>query len=211
MKCFLILILTTAFGLAMGFNALRNVAAAIISTSIGPVGGIGVDGEGLFNLCPKRNFGAVCVSSQDDRPAYFQSPWQYEDRAYADMKRKLVGYVGRTYDKKAILVQDSDRYLRWIFSVDGSSDLEDMMEFYFTPDDNTIQFRGERQWIDKYRQNEEGPLSDFGANAGKAESIRIGLHLESVPVLRNRKRALLFFESPFDSFGPSTSDMNQSI
>ena len=27
-----------------------------------------------------------------------------------------------------------------------------------------------------------------------------------VPVLRNRKRAFIFFESPFDTFGPSSGD-----
>ena len=38
-----------------------------------------------------------------------------------------------------------------------------------------------------------------------AVSYERGTHLQ-VPVLRNRKRALIFFESPFDTFGPSSGD-----
>ena len=104
---------------------------------------------------------------------------------------------------------DDPRYLSVIFAVKGSSELEDFFEFYFTPNDSTIQFRGERKWKDSTRTDEV--LTDFGSNGAKAESIRIGLGLESVPVLRNRKRVIPFFESPFDQFGPSTSDLNQVV
>jgi hypothetical protein len=33
--------------------------------------------------------------------------------------------------------------------------------------------------------------------------VDVALHWEKVPVLRNRKRAFMFFESPFDTFGPA--------
>jgi hypothetical protein len=47
------------------------------------------------------------------------------------------------------------------------------------------------------------------------EAVRIRLGWEEVPILRNRRRALFFGESPFDEFGPTpppgldyTKDLN---
>jgi uncharacterized protein (DUF1499 family) len=45
--------------------------------------------------------------------------------------------------------------------------------------------------------------TDFGANRKRLEKARIALGWEKVPVLRNRRRALVVVESPFDSFGPA--------
>lgn len=212
-------LLSLGFVSSLGFGSAIVVSRAALLTAlatsltglspIGPMSGVGVDSDGLFNLCPQRTFGSICVSSQDDRPACFQSPWTY-DGDYSQTKRKLISFIEKKYGDKAAVQNDEDpRYLRVLFAVEGSSELEDYFEFYFTPNDSTVQFRGERKWIDSSRTDEV--LTDFGANAGKAEKLRIGLGLESVPVLRNRKRVLLFFESPFDRFGPSTSDLNQVV
>ena len=96
-------------------------------------------------------------------------------------------------DPKAIT--DSDRYLRFVF-VDKTTLQIDDCEFYFTLNDNTIQFRSSRRG--------KG-VSDFGANRRRIEDVRQRLHFENVEVLRNRIRVLKFMESPFDSFGPPTS------
>lgn len=45
-------------------------------------------------------------------------------------------------------------------------------------------------------------LPDGGRNKRRLEAIRTALGWEEVPVLRNRSRALVFVESPWDSFGP---------
>jgi hypothetical protein len=47
-------------------------------------------------------------------------------------------------------------------------------------------------------------LSLLGAQPSQLlESVRIRLGWEEVPILRNRRRALFFGESPFDDFGPT--------
>lgn len=61
-----------------------------------------------------------------------------------------------------------------------------------------IQFRSARR-----RSKASGSMfGDFGANKNRMEKMRIAMGLEKVPVLRNRKRALVFFESPFDTCKP---------
>ena len=45
--------------------------------------------------------------------------------------------------------------------------------------------------------------TDLGANRKRLERARIALGWDKVPVLRNRRRALVVVESPFDSFGPA--------
>jgi hypothetical protein len=47
-------------------------------------------------------------------------------------------------------------------------------------------------------------LSLLGAQPSQLlESVRIRLGWEEVPILRNRRRAFFFGESPFDDFGPT--------
>ena len=48
--------------------------------------------------------------------------------------------------------------------------------------------------------------TDFGSNRKRLEKARIALGWEKVPVLRNRRRALVVVESPLDTFGPATYD-----
>lgn len=189
----------------------KVVPAYAVNNIIGPSSGVGVDSSGLFNLCPASKPLPRCVSSQDDRPSNFQAPWLYEGD-FVLAKNKLLGYIKSKYNG-AKVVDESEgegRYFQVDLPVRGSDgQLEDFLEFYFTPGDNLIQFRGERRFIGQHGEEVSVPFSDFGANAGIMEAIRVGCRLESVPVLRNRERALFFIESPFDSFGPSTSDLNQ--
>ncbi|GFR48772.1 hypothetical protein Agub_g10593 [Astrephomene gubernaculifera] len=45
-------------------------------------------------------------------------------------------------------------------------------------------------------------LPDVGRNEQRLEQLRVLLGWEQVPILRNRRRALYFVESPWDTFGP---------
>jgi hypothetical protein len=69
---------------------------------------------------------------------------------------------------------------------------------------------GPRQFRSARRRNKSSGsmFGDFGANKNRMEKMRIALGWEKVPVLRNRKRALVFFESPFDTFGPSCNGVS---
>lgn len=85
---------------------------------------------------------------------------------------------------------------------DSNTGTVDDTELYFTPNDNTIQFRSCRRG---------NVFSDFGANSKRMEKIRIGLCLEQIPILRNRRRKFVFGESPFDDFGPPTIMFESAI
>jgi uncharacterized protein (DUF1499 family) len=184
-------------------QSLVGVAALVVATksvqALESSPQLGIDESGLFQLCPDKNFLPSCTSSQDDRPKYFIAPWSY-DGSYENIKRRIVDYIGRVFPKGSI-VSNSDRYLRYEFR-DSQSNTIDDTEFYFTPDDNTVQYRSCRRG--------DNIISDFGANGNRIEKIRIGLGLESVPILRNRRRKFIFGESPFDEFGPSTIQFEES-
>ncbi len=94
----------------------------------------------------------------------------------------------------------------------------DEVQFYFTPNDNTIQFRSVR-----HRRGSSsgcggsgggvlfgGLGSDFGEARRRLKDIRIALGLEKVPVLRNRRR-VFFVESLFDTFGPPTIQFERLV
>ena len=90
-----------------------------------------------------------------------------------------------------------DRYLKVLFT-DGKSGEKSVGEFYFTPNDTTVQFR-------------VGSISGSGSilgslrNIERCEMIRKELRYLKIPVLRNRKRSLFFVESDLDSFGPGSA------
>ena len=69
-------------------------------------------------------------------------------------------------------------------------------EFYFTPDDTTVQFR---------IAAERGSGVSSLRNVDRAEMIRKQLRYLKLPVLRNRKRTLFFVESDLDTFGPGSA------
>ena len=185
------------------FNAKRTMDSSILDE-------LGINVKGLFDVCPANE---NCVSSQDDRPAYFQAPWCY-DGEFTTVKRKLIDFILTILDSRIVKSVDSfaenDRYFSAEFASESlyGSTIVDEIQFYFTPNDNTIQFRSlRRERLNNYPIS----LPDFGANRERLENIRIALNLETVPVLRNRRRVLFFIESPFDSFGPPTIQFEEMI
>mmetsp|Transcript_7612 Transcript_7612/g.9483 ORF Transcript_7612/g.9483 Transcript_7612/m.9483 type:complete len:138 (-) Transcript_7612:22-435(-) len=74
----------------------------------------------------------------------------------------------------------------------------DDAEWFIPRDDVTVQFRCARRGT--------GARRDLGVNIKRLETIRLGLRWDKIPVLRNRRRALIFIESPLDSFGPGAQE-----
>ena len=161
--------------------------------------GLGVVGGDLA-FC--RNM-AACVSSQDDRPAVWTEPWMYES-SMETARNRLIDAV-LDLPGSSITVEEG-RYLRANFKDPLTGDV-DVAEFYFTPNDNTVQFRAERRPGRAARTLVGQVLSgaDFGGNYQRLEDLRIRLRFEKVPVLRYRRRVLGVIQSPFDSFGPDTN------
>lgn len=100
----------------------------------------GFDKAGFFDFCPDDVFLSSCVSSQDDPPSFFLPPWTY-DGEMKDIKQRLLEVIiniGGT-----VLIQQqteaNDRYLA--VQLKNSDGKVDECEFYFTPNDTTIQFR----------------------------------------------------------------------
>lgn len=165
--------------------------------------------DGLLADCPHvgNGFigggGAGCASSQDDAPGVFSEPWDYSDCSRADWEeqsRLLLPAIQRVCDRRGdgvrVLFREG-RYLRVAFE-DGKTGEKSVGEFYFTPDDTTVQFR-----IGSLADS-PGALSSL-RNVERAELIRKELSYLKLPVLRNRKRSLFFVESDFDTFGPGSA------
>ncbi len=166
--------------------------------------------------------GAGCASSQDDTPGVFAEPWDYSEAPntnsldYEDQMRLLIPAVQLVSSRrgdKAVLLNQSGRYVRFLF-VDGKTSEESIGEFYFTPNDSTVQFRVGSTLLNNGNGN--GNLVSVGLggstrNLERCELIRKQLRYTKVPVLRNRKRALFFVESDFDSFGPSLGAAGEDI
>ena len=96
------------------------------------------------------------------------------------------------------IISQTGRYLRVLFT-DSRTGESSTGEFYFTPGDTTVQFR-----LGSNLQN-AGMLSSSLRNMERCEMIRKELRYQKLPVLRNRKRALFFAESDFDTFGPGSA------
>jgi len=177
--------------------------------------------DGLLADCPHDKIqqekifagGASCVSSQDDTPGVFAEPWDYSDvvatsqgsvdNAYfkqMDLLILAVQSVSKQHGDKVIILFQKGRYLRVQFT-DGSSGENSIGEFYFTPNDTTVQFR-----IGSLSKSSLGFGGRSLSNAERAERIRKSLRYLKVPVLRNRKRSFFFVESDnFDGFGPGSN------
>lgn len=171
--------------------------------------------DGLLADCPHGSIlkgvggggGAGCTSSQDDTPGIFAEPWDYSEAPNNSLDwqvqmRLLIPSIqlvsARRGDQAQILSQ-VDRYLRVLF-VDGKSGEKSIGEFYFTPNDTTVQFR-----VSSLASSGAG--SPFGSlrNIERCEMIRKELRFLKLPVLRNRKRSLFFVESDLDTFGPGSA------
>ena len=159
--------------------------------------------DGLLADCPHGKLdmksGAGCVSSQDDTPGVFAEPWDYSEAPndsmdYQDQMRLLKPSIELVCSKRGDSVQylvEDGRYLRVIFT-DNKTKEKSVGEFYFTPNDSTVQFR-------------IGTLTPGGGSAGiisaslknieRAEMIRKQCRYTKIPVLRNRKRSFVFGES----------------
>lgn len=164
--------------------------------------------DGLLADCPhgalSRGTGAGCTCSQDDTPGIFSEPWDYSEAPnqsldWQEQMKLLVPTIelvsGKRGDQAEILSQ-INRYLRVRFT-DGKTGEQSIGEFYFTPNDTTVQFRVASM----------SPVGLLGSlrNLERCEMIRKELRYLKLPVLRNRKRSLFFVESDLDTFGPGSA------
>jgi len=190
---------------SLAIKLLLTVSTTVLSKNVqASSGSTGVDDMGLFQLCSDDNNKVFngCVSSQDDRPSYFLPPWSY-DGSMENAKRKLLDKIinipGAIIKKSSDMINE-DRLIIVEFKNNNDNSIDDT-EFYFTPNDNTIQ----------YRSICRNKNFDFGRNRQRIENIRLSLHYENIPVLRNRKKVLFFIESPLDEFGPNTNKVDLMI
>ena len=165
----------------------------------------------------KIKAGAGCTSSQDDTPGIFAEPWDYsettipEDIDWKEQMKRLIPAIQVVSQKQRgdhveIQLQEG-RYLRVLFR-DKATGEESIGEFYFTPNDTTVQFRiGSTASGKDAHNNDNDNNKSFASlkNIERAEMIRKQLRYTKIPVLRNRSRALFFGESNFDTFGPGSA------
>lgn len=121
------------------------------------------------------------------------------------MLRPAVEKVAAKHGDTCQILIEEDRYLRVLFT-DRVSSEKSIAEFYFTPNDTTVQFR-----IGSVVTNTiSGKTLLRGSslrNIERGEMIRKELRYLKLPVLRNRKRSLFFVESELDSFGPGSASL----
>jgi hypothetical protein len=169
--------------------------------------------DGLLADCPhgmlKANAG--CSSSQDDTPGIFSEPWDYSEseapnnsldwEAQMAILVPAIQIVSSRRGDSVEIVSKIGRYLRVLF-VDGKTGEQSIGEFYFTPNDTTVQFR-----VGTTASTKARVVSSSLRNMERCELIRKELRYQKLPVLRNRKRTLFFGESEFDSFGPGSASL----
>lgn len=135
--------------------------------------------------------------------------WDYSEAPnnsldYQDQMRLLIPAIQLVSSRrgdKVIIEKQIDRYLQVVF-IDRKTAEESIGEFYFTPNDTTVQFR-----VATRSQNSAELITKSTKNLERCESIRKELRYLKLPVLRNRKRALFFAESDFDTFGPGSASL----
>ena len=116
----------------------------------------------------------------------FSAPWQIEGSNKNVLDRLIVACQSRK-DFSRVLDYDPDaEYLRVQF-VDGD------VEFLKTKGDDTVQFRA------------AAPLDRQRDRRRELDELRLAMRFTEIPVLRNRRRALIVVESDFDTFGPSST------
>ena len=194
--------------------------------------------DGLLADCPHDNLNAIslpfgttsgCASSQDDTPGVFAEPWDYsdailrktqeEDSYDEEQMNLLISAIQLVSAKRGDLVDilmKEGRYLRVKFT-DANTLEESIGEFYFTPNDTTVQFRVSSLLSSSTLQSKDYPPSrprralltttSSIRNIDRCELIRKQLRYTKLPVLRNRKRALFFVESDWDTFGPGSASL----
>jgi len=129
--------------------------------------------------------------------------WDYSEAPnnsldWQDQMKVLVPTIqlasAKRGDRVDILLQEG-RYLRVKF-IDKASGEPSIGEFYFTPNDTTVQYR-----VASAGESSLGSLK----NMERCEMIRKELRYLKIPVLRNRSRTLFFGESELDTFGPGSA------
>mmetsp|Transcript_31539 Transcript_31539/g.47265 ORF Transcript_31539/g.47265 Transcript_31539/m.47265 type:complete len:306 (+) Transcript_31539:48-965(+) len=168
--------------------------------------------DGLLADCPHTSnklTGAGCVSSQDDTPGIFAEPWDYSEVYYdedsyikqTDLLILALQTSGKAHGDDVNVELQSGRYLRVAFK-DGSTGESSTGEFYFTPNDTTVQFR-----IGSTAMTSGSLVGRSLSNKERSERIRKALRYTKLPVLRNRKRTWVFVESDdMDGFGPGYNE-----
>jgi uncharacterized protein (DUF1499 family) len=168
--------------------------------------------DGLLADCPHTSNklkGAGCVSSQDDTPGVFAEPWDYSEVYYdedsyvkqTDLLILALQTTSKQHGDEVEVLLQSGRYLRVAFK-DGSTGESSTGEFYFTPNDTTVQFR-----IGSTATTSGSLVGRSLSNMERSERIRKALRYTKIPVLRNRKRTWIFVESDdMDGFGPGFSE-----
>jgi hypothetical protein len=138
----------------------------------------------------------------------FAEPWDYSESPinnsleYEDQMKLLIPtieQVSARHGDSCHVVFKQDRYLRMLIT-DSTTGEKSTAEFYFTPNDTTVQFR-----IGSLERGNNVLLASSLRNMDRSESIRKELRYLKIPVLRNRKRSLFFLESEFDTFGPGSA------
>ena len=142
----------------------------------------GVDAEGLFDTCTGDS---NCISSQDDRPAYFQAPWCFDGK-FTDTRRKLLEKI-LTIPNSRILrssansyEDDAARLVRAEFStvsVWGRRIRGRGAVLLLTPNLNTIQFRSV--------QHRRGSSSGCGGSGWGERGMRVPIYIDGVPIGRD--------------------------
>ena len=99
-------------------------------------------------------------------------------------------------NEKVKIVFQQDRYTRVLFE-DTRTAEQSIGEFYFTPNDTTVQFR--------LASSSPNTSMLSVRNMDRSEVIRKQLGYLKLPVLRNRKQAFFFGESDLDTFGPGSA------
>ncbi|KAH7289262.1 hypothetical protein KP509_31G067000 [Ceratopteris richardii] len=130
-----------------------------------------------------------CVSTFDDRPAFFIAPWEFPGKltaAFENVKLVLIQEGGD-------IVEQSDRYMHVIFTDDDGT-IDDLELLFSDPSEDAI--------VNIRSASRKVSQGDNGRNKKRLEKVRGTLMWEEVPILRNRNRKLFFLESPWDTFGP---------
>jgi len=153
---------------------------------LGPNGGTLASCSGYY---------ASCVSSYDDSPQHFVTPWVYEGKAPEAALRQLEAYL-RTQDDVVDLRRDGNYLYAQVQTKTGRDDIE----FLVPVDDTTVELRA---------ASRPAPIvAAFDAAGvfrhwGRFETYRKDLGFEILPVLRNRQSLLGgILQTPFDNYGP---------
>ena len=144
----------------------------------------------------------TCLSTYDDRPAYFYNPWEWSgakgpqeamskitaevERQGGHLERVEVGGAGDGDNGAA----GAEGYIWATFK---SGQVTDDVEFLIPPGDTTVSIRA---------ASRTESLPGKGRNKARLKVMRLSLGWDEVPILRNRRRLFFVVESPWDDFGP---------